>query len=80
MEYDERLNLLSNEIYGLYSLIGNYQNNFFHKLDYLKELQNNIKQLSVNIKNENFIKKEIDKLQLLIYNFIIFRKKSMEYR
>lgn len=36
--------------------------------------------MSVNIKNENFIKKEIDKLQLLIYNFrIILLGNNPEY-
>ena len=68
MEYDKRLNLLINEIYDLYSLISNYQNNFFYKLDDLKKLQNNINKLGINLKMI-FLLKEIDYLQLLINNF-----------
>lgn len=67
MVYNEKIDQLVNEINNLNNIFSQNQNDFFIELDSLKLLQNNIKTLSVNLKNSNFIENEINKLYDLVF-------------
>ena len=71
MVYNEKIDQLVTEINNLNSIFSKNQNDFFIELDSLKVLQNNIKTLSVNLKNSNFIENEIKKLYDLVFNYTI---------
>lgn len=68
MVYNEKIEQLVDEINNLNSIFSLNQNDFFIELDSLKVLQNNIKILSTNLKNSNFIENEINKLYDLVFS------------
>ena len=68
MVYNEIIDQLVIEINYLNRIFSQNQNDFFIELDSLKVLQNNIKILSINLKNSNFIQNEINKLHDLVFS------------
>lgn len=71
MIYNEKIDILVNEINNLNSILNQNQNDFFIELDSLKELQNNINTLSIYLKNSKFIENEIEKLVNSIINYSV---------
>ena len=67
MVYNEIIDKLVIQINYLNRIFSQTQNDFFIELDSLKVLQNNIKILSINLKNSNFIENEINKLHDLVF-------------